>query len=628
VLLSVVWVVLSAACASDESPGMTGRGGTGGGAAGEGGAGEAGAGMGGSAPDPVCGDGVVQFRAGEGCDDGNADADDGCSATCEVENGYACITPGEPCSSRAECGDGFLTGKEECDDRNAESGDGCNADCSKTEKGWLCAAPGTACEAARCGDGLIRGFEVCDDGDSSAGDGCSEDCLLERDFACPEPGDDCVPIACGDNEVEGLEQCDYEDIDDRGGCSPDCRFEPQCADGSCTARCGDGLKLESEECDDGNDRDDDGCSSSCEIEAGFTCTVEVENPSLPIIYRDFVGTNDTGTDEPYPGNTPGLQHPDFEKYLTCSEQVSDTLVDGLPALENRTRGTACVESEATFLQWYVSDDTLNYTILDALEFEPVDADGNYISPAPADSTRFGFQDEAFFPLDGRGWNDPDSLQESVRDDHNDPPQQHNFHFTSEVRYWFTYKGGEKLTFYGDDDVWVFINGHLAVDIAGVHGRRKRWIQLPGPDAQPAIDGDSDGDDGTYGCFATGTTGCAHGYDSGEYGLDLELDGTYEVVVFQAERHVTESQYQLTLENFLSARSVCAPECGDGVVTRDEACDQGDMNSATLYGRCRLDCTWGDRCGDGVLQEDDEACDDGNLENGDGCDAGCGNEAPG
>ncbi len=80
------------------------------------------------------------------CDDGNTDSGDGCSATCQVEAGWACSNPGRPCT--AICGDGLVRGTEQCDDHDRINGDGCDNTCSSTG----------------CGNGIKTRGEQCDDG--------------------------------------------------------------------------------------------------------------------------------------------------------------------------------------------------------------------------------------------------------------------------------------------------------------------------------------------------------------------------------------------------------------------------------------------------------------------------------
>lgn len=109
----------------------------------------------------------------------------GCSGSVDVN---FVGEPGGEGGERGEgvCGDGAVDATEACDDSNVDEGDGCSASCER-EEGFTCDnAEPTECAPHECGNDEEEGDEECDDGNVDDGDGCSAECLLETDTTCGE----------------------------------------------------------------------------------------------------------------------------------------------------------------------------------------------------------------------------------------------------------------------------------------------------------------------------------------------------------------------------------------------------------------------------------------------------------
>lgn len=187
-------------------------------------------------------------------------------------------------------------------------------------------------------------------------------------------------------------------------------------------------------------------------------------------------------------------HPDFEGNFGMTQGIvkAELGPDGKPVYAHAgpTVGTT---GPGPFAQWYVDVPGVNITVPVTLQFT---------KPSPG---KFVYENNDFFPVDNQGFG-------------NYPGYNHNFHFTTEIHSSFTYKGGEVFSFSGDDDVWVFVNKQLAVDLGGLHGPLSATIDF---DARAAE-------------------------------LGIVPGKTYPLDVFHAERHTVQSNFRIetTIECFV------------------------------------------------------------------------------
>ncbi len=629
--------------------GATGAGGTSGGIGGV--VGTGGTRSIGSTTASFCGDGIVQASMGEKCDDKNS-LYPGCSATCQLEPGFQCPFAGAPCVP--VCGDGILVlPAEQCDPgmKIPNVAQACNSDCT-VKPNWICNA--TSCHQAVCGDGVVEGTEGCDPSphNNDLGDGCTPLCMAEP--ACPSgtasnPGGPCI-TKCGDGLLLGTEQCDDGNAVSGDGCSSTCQIEPGF---TCTQ------SLDSTMVVPVVVRDFD-AGGDFEKGSSFAAGLNYANQGLLQSYLNPGGTkpglkpvlvSPTGVYNGNVGQDSGIAS------ATSFAQFYD---DAAPAAGNAYHATLATTltlypntAGTTYMNRFgVNGDSLTSAqyirmsdpaahICGNVGTEDHDAMGNPIpctfcpndsnlatpqcDPAPqatdcqtipgmAQCVQSGGQWHGIWPLaayDGNPmWFPADSLtpyspSSTVQISGNydstlpmDPSgPQHNFSFTTEVRFWFTYDSSitYDLTFVGNDDVWVFVNKRLAVDLGGIHSDVQGELTFGGTGAT------------TVTVTPTNATAPLPAITT-HPNLGLQRGNVYEVAVFQAERQTPVSSYLLSLTGFNVAHGVCKPVCGgtNPALSPGEQCDNGtvgncDPTTTDCYNKCTTSCKLGPHCGDGIVQ---------------------------
>jgi len=152
----------------------------------------------------------------------------------------------------------------------------------------------------------------------------------------------------------------------------------------------------------------------------------------------------------------------------------------------------------------------------------------------------------------------------------------NNHFCFESHSKFIYEGGEEFIFRGDDDIWVFINNKLAIDLGGCHLGAPGYVNLD--------------------TLGNGL----NGQGLGSYHSKLIKGNEYDLDIFFCDRRSPNSNVRISTNMYVTSNNTLFKQ-GDGKVNPAEVC----MHIDAAGGDCTaaMDPTLtGDKCGGQIASQ--------------------------